>query len=215
MTNSLQRWNLPKDAETASIGQRIRAARKALNLNQEELAQRLGVTQPTVANWEADVHNPRQFMLAKLSESLSVSLGWLAGGETGAVTGPGSSAGVPYLARGLLHVPVIPMEGIRSSQDVTKDSLHAAAIDYIPITARSGQLFATFMDAGPYSQTFPGETLFVFDASRTVPVPGCYTLLLEERGPSLHHWPEQGTIGVVPKAMGEVLGTLSLTIRFF
>ncbi|MCI5046789.1 MAG: helix-turn-helix domain-containing protein, partial [Aquisalinus sp.] len=46
----------------SAIGARIRLSRKMKGLNQADLATRLGVSQPTVANWESGVHDPRQLM---------------------------------------------------------------------------------------------------------------------------------------------------------
>ena len=52
------------------IGDRIREARKKVGLSQVDLAKRVGVTQPAVANWESGVHDPRRLMLAKIGDAL-------------------------------------------------------------------------------------------------------------------------------------------------
>lgn len=207
---------LPTDAETDTIGQRIRTARKALNLNQEALAARLSVTQPTVANWEADVHNPRQLMLAKLAEALAVSLGWLAGGENADQLAQRHPAN-GYLARGLYHVPVLPAHLLTCRTRLTDGSLDMMAVDYIPMTAHTELMFATFVEPGPYEANFPGETLFVFDYARATPATGNYGLLATENGPALHLWPDHDTPcpANAPHATGDVLGILMIAIRFF
>ena len=208
---------LPVEAETATIGQRIRTARKALNLNQESLAARLSVTQPTVANWEADVHNPRQLMLAKLAEALNVSLGWLAGGEgeSGQSTRNPSTG---YLSRGIYHVPVLPAHLLTAHERLADGSLDGMAVDYIPLTAYTKKMFATFVESGVYSDTFPGETLFVFDYSRTAPTQGVFGLVTAEGGPMLQYWADDTDLSPMPLPVGgtgEVLGLLSISIRFF
>ncbi|MEM9990064.1 MAG: helix-turn-helix transcriptional regulator, partial [Pseudomonadota bacterium] len=171
MMSSIQLDDTPTDALT--IGQRIRAARKELTLSQEELADRLGVTQPTVANWESDAHNPRQLMLAKLSEALDVSLGWLAGGETIAnLREKHPAAG--YLSRATYHVPVLLPSSLSNIDHIDPDFLLNAAADFITVSGRSDKLFAAFMDPTPHETAFPDDRLFVFDYGRKTPVPGCY-----------------------------------------
>ncbi|WOI52549.1 helix-turn-helix transcriptional regulator [Parvularcula sp. LCG005] len=214
MTRDLDSLSPHVTEDIITIGQRIRAARKTRNLNQEALANRLGVTQPTVANWEADVHSPRQMMLARLAEALDVSLGWLAGGET-VTPGAGTNAGHGYLNRGMYHVPVLPLAQLTGRDRLSDRTTRAAAIDYIPISARDGDYFATFLTPAPYEDVFPGEALFVFDARRIAMVPGCYALIVGPAGPHLHYWPASAQTGAPSKALGEVLGTLAVTVRFF
>lgn len=202
------------DGDVDTIGQRIRWARKAQDLNQEALASRLGVTQPTVANWEADVHNPRQLMLAKLAEALAVSLGWLAGGEQ-ADRAPNGGPGIAYLTRLLIHVPVISPAALACLDTLDELALHGAAADFIPISARAGKYFGCFCDPGPYGTDFPGETLFVVDYARRDPVPGTYVMLRRDAEVGLHHWPDGPTLPHLSPPMGQQLGTVAITIRFF
>ena len=63
-----------------SIGERIRQARKAQGYSQSDLAHRVGVSQPAIANWESGVHDPRRLTLAKLADALGAPLDWLAAG---------------------------------------------------------------------------------------------------------------------------------------
>jgi transcriptional regulator with XRE-family HTH domain len=44
-----------KEADTMQIGETIRKYRKAKNMTQEEMANRLGVTAPAVNKWENGV----------------------------------------------------------------------------------------------------------------------------------------------------------------
>lgn len=198
------------DPHPDTIGGRIRAARKALGLNQGGLARALGVSQPTVANWEADVHNPRQLMLAKLSDALEVSLGWLAGGDSTERLAPDHPA-ASYLSRAVTHVPVLPLEALTDRHSLISRSAHCAAIDYIPVSTLETTLFGVFLPADPYLDEFPGEQLFIFDFANAVPVPDHFALLISVGGPALHRWTT--SLGAGPG--GEVLGTLTSTIRFF
>ncbi len=199
--------------ETSSIGRRIRWARKAQDLNQEALAHRLGVTQPTVANWEADVHNPRQLMLAKLAEALDVSLGWLAGGETFEPRGA-AYASSSYLSRALFHVPVIPSRLLTTRELFEEGQLHKHAVDFISISARKGELFAAFVEAAPYTQNFPGESLFIFDHRRRTPTAGSYALITAPDRPFLHYWPEGTEEDAESPRGGLILGTMVIAVRF-
>lgn len=193
-----------------TIGARIRQARKELGLSQGDLAARLGVSQPTVANWESDVHNPRQLMLAKIGHALEVSLGWLAGGDTVERLTPNHPAAA-YLSRPVTHVPVLPLEALTDRQSLQSLSAQCAAIDYVPVSMERASLFGVFMAAGSYEASFPGETLFIFDFDRATPIADAYALLQTEDGPALHQW----STALHDSATGEVLGTLVSAIRFF
>lgn len=176
-----------------TIGHRIRASRKKAGLNQGELAALLGVTQPTVANWEAGAHDPRQLMIAKLAEALRVSLGWLAGGEqTAADRNEGPAT--PYVRRPIQHVPVLSPDG---AVRVTLEGLdpHDLATDYVPVTYGEGHLAAVFLtDAAAPERAAPAKAgaLFILDYERTRPVPGETVLLCTEAGPIIRDWPEGG-----------------------
>ena len=57
-----------------TVGQNIKKYRKALNLTQEELAQKVGVIQSNVYRWENDVVSPSIETLKKLAVTLNVSV---------------------------------------------------------------------------------------------------------------------------------------------
>ena len=67
--------------EAATFGDRVAAAREALGFNQLEFAERLGVLQETLADWEDDRAEPRANRLQMLAAMLNVSMGWLLNGE--------------------------------------------------------------------------------------------------------------------------------------
>ena len=62
-----------------SLGENIRAARKAAGLSQEELGERLGVVSQTVSKWERDESSPDAALLPELANTLGVSLDRLFG----------------------------------------------------------------------------------------------------------------------------------------
>lgn len=66
---------------TATLGDRLTAAREAQSLSVAQLAARLGVRAKTLEGWENDRAEPRANRLQMLAGLLNVSLGWLLTGE--------------------------------------------------------------------------------------------------------------------------------------
>jgi DNA-binding XRE family transcriptional regulator len=67
-----QRLFQAKSAYEGRVGERI---------TQKQLGEMVGVSQPTVADWENGVRTPSIEQVELLSEALGVSPGWLAFGE--------------------------------------------------------------------------------------------------------------------------------------
>lgn len=66
----------------SDIGIRLRQARKASGLAQEELARRIGMSVITVSRWETGkIKNPGSAELSKLARELGVSERWLSSGD--------------------------------------------------------------------------------------------------------------------------------------
>lgn len=57
-----------------TTGQRIRAARKAANMTQAELAQKLGIPFQSISQWERDIRNPKKETLIRIADALGVSI---------------------------------------------------------------------------------------------------------------------------------------------
>ena len=77
--------------ETATLGDRIVAAREAVGYSQKKLASRLGVKLKTVQGWEEDRTEPRANKAQMISGILGVSLVWLLSGEGEGVLEPTDS----------------------------------------------------------------------------------------------------------------------------
>jgi DNA-binding XRE family transcriptional regulator len=79
---------LRKDTSAPAPGelwQRIKHARKAARLTQEDLASKLGVSRVAVAHWEAANQDTRDYpeahRLQDIASALNVSAGWLVSGQ--------------------------------------------------------------------------------------------------------------------------------------
>ncbi|MBY0421599.1 MAG: helix-turn-helix domain-containing protein [Parvularculaceae bacterium] len=211
-------------APAATIGDRIRQARKRAGLNQSELAERLGVTQPAVANWESGVHDPRRVVLAKLADALNTPLDWLADGARS----PGERdkhAAAAYLRRGIRHTPVIRYrDAIRFLQEAHPDP-HDFAEDYIPVTANSERVFALFLSDEAVDLAFPRDSLVVFDYGDRTPADGAFCLAAPFQFPILRRWREKPARlephsscaaheSIVVEGDARIIGCARVSIRF-
>ncbi len=64
-----------------SMGERIKAARKALGMTQKALAEVSGVSEITIRKYEADERQPRIEQLRTLADKLGVDLAYIVGAE--------------------------------------------------------------------------------------------------------------------------------------
>ena len=64
-----------------SIGNRLRARRKMFCYTLKVIAEHVGVKQPTVSQWEADLMVPRGESLKKLEEILKTNSDWILHGK--------------------------------------------------------------------------------------------------------------------------------------
>lgn len=61
------------------IGNRIRKYREELGLSQTQLAERIGISNSRVSNWEQGINRPDADMLAEICKALNVSPSLLLG----------------------------------------------------------------------------------------------------------------------------------------
>lgn len=214
----------PSGPRPRSIGERIKAARKALGLSQTDIARRVGVSQPAIANWESGVHDPRRLMLARLADALETPLDWLAAGDRSAVESD-KHAAAAYIRRPVQHVPVISFRAAALlAQDPSADP-HAMAEDYIPVTMGTLRLFAVFVNDEAMNLAFPPDTLVVIDYGDRRPEDGDYCLIRSVDGLVLRRWRRDHAAGyfepvstgagfsVIPAEAAEVIGCARASIR--
>lgn len=85
-----------------NLHSRIKQHRKKLGLSQADMADRCGVSQPTIANWERGGHIPRKDALEKIAHCLGVDSVWLLSGELPA----GRSPVYQHLNTPIRHIPI-------------------------------------------------------------------------------------------------------------
>ncbi|MFZ5616208.1 MAG: helix-turn-helix domain-containing protein [Pseudomonadota bacterium] len=175
--------------EPLSIGERIKTARKSAGVSQVDLAKKVGVTQPAVANWESGVHDPRRLMLAKIAEALQVSPDWLASGARSPVEADKHPAAA-YIRRPIQHTPVISFADAARLLDDPEADPHGVAEDYIPVTSGAEKLFALFVDDEAVDLAFPKDTLVVIDYADRKPVDGVFGLFVCDGAPIIRRWRE-------------------------
>lgn len=86
-----------------SIGKNIAKYRKALNLTQEQLGERLGVTNQAVSKWESEVSMPDIMLLPQIADVLGVSLEDIYGIAKNAETASVSADEFPVFCHNKLH----------------------------------------------------------------------------------------------------------------
>lgn len=77
--------------DTATLGDRITAARERMEMTQSQMAKRLGVRVDTLRSWENDSSEPRANRLTMMAGILNVSVMWLLNGEGEGVDDLGST----------------------------------------------------------------------------------------------------------------------------
>lgn len=170
-----------------SIGERIRQARKSSGMSQSDLALRVGVSQPAIANWESGVHDPRRLTLAKLADALEAPLDWLAAGDRSAAESD-KHAAAAYIRRPVRHVPVISLRAAALlAQDPSADP-HVMAEDYIPVTLGAPKLIAVFVNDPAVNLAFLPDTVVVIDYEDRTPDDGDFCLAHVNETPVLRRW---------------------------
>jgi transcriptional regulator with XRE-family HTH domain len=88
--------------DAATFGDRVAAARDAMDMTQSQLARRMGVKKSTIVAWEQDVSEPRANKLSMMAGLLNVSIKWLLTGEGEGLETPGEED-TPGDLRDALH----------------------------------------------------------------------------------------------------------------
>lgn len=178
---------MPPEDDATTIGERIRIARKRRNMNQADLARRIGVSQPSVANWETGVHDPRRIVLSRIADVLETPVDWLAAGGRSAIERD-THAAAAYIRRYVRHVPIVSEQAAILLAENMNEDPHGYAEDYIPVTSNQTKLFAVFVDDELISSIAPKGSIAVIDYADRQPPDGEFCMALIEGRPFVRRW---------------------------
>jgi len=147
----------------AIIGRRIKHARKKKKYSQAQLADLVGVSQPTVGNWESGNHIPRLNTMSSIADALEVRRLWLISGTEHTAGGPQSSDNSTYLSTPLVHVPVHAWP--RHADELTHNQ--KTALHHVPISLWALEPFALKIVDKAMAREFLEGTIVIFDAALT------------------------------------------------
>lgn len=164
------------------VAVRIREARLARGLSQAELAERVRVSQPTVAHWEQGAHAPRQMAMVRLADALGVTPDWLTGETRPAATGPGVLAR-PYLERTLRHAPIFSWPRDAAAWRAAVEG-RAAPLDHMPLSLEGGPFVGVMAQDPDASVEFPLGCLVVLELDKLA-TPGSWAMTAGPTGCSL------------------------------
>ena len=66
-----------KNKGVQMIGEKIKSARRALHMTQEQLAKKIGVTRGAVAQWEANMCKPTVESIMKVASATNSEFNWM------------------------------------------------------------------------------------------------------------------------------------------
>lgn len=164
------------------VAVRIREARQARGLSQAELAERVRVSQPTIAHWEQGVHAPRQMAMVRLADALGVTAEWLTG-ETRPAAVAAGAVSRPYLERVLRHAPIFAWPRTAMAWRNTIEG-RIAPLDHMPLTLEGGPFVGVLAQDPDSSVEFPIGSLVILEVDRLA-TPGGWALTASAAGCSL------------------------------
>jgi transcriptional regulator with XRE-family HTH domain len=125
-----------------AMGERIRRARKTLNLTQQEFAERLKVTQPTVHRWEKGFYDPDEAALQRLSEMTELPPAYFRYGETAIGQTPRQVSVVGYVGTGAqISADERPRNGAAAI-----DAPLGEALGSVAVIVRGDSLYPVYQD---------------------------------------------------------------------
>ena len=144
--------------------QRVRSTREKLNLTQEDVAQRLGVTASAVSTWEAGRARPRLDKLTQLADLFGITVSELMGEPAGQERSVrGTSALVPLL--GWAHM----------GEPVDEGELHEVVEVPAEVAAAHPHAFCVHAQGDCMDNLYPTDAILLVDPDME-PVSGCAVL---------------------------------------
>ena len=112
----------PAKTKRTEFGERLLAARQQLGLSQTQIAEKLGITQPSYAGWERRDTALKPEHLVQLSAILNVTVDYLLGKENGRKRGGGPAGKARQVFERVSQLPRATQQRILAS---VEDSLTA------------------------------------------------------------------------------------------
>jgi transcriptional regulator with XRE-family HTH domain len=175
---------------------RIKEARQARGWSQQDLAERIGVSQPTIVHWEQGTHTPRNLALARLADALGVSRQWLQGdSELQAIVAASRTESYlksvspiqSYLASPIHHIAVF-------SGTLAKDEIEACingkrpAIHFMPVAIPVLSPIGLIIDDPAIEKRFKRSTIAVIECADRTLVDGKTYLVALDGVAKLRKW---------------------------
>jgi transcriptional regulator with XRE-family HTH domain len=182
--------------EDASMSARIKEARQARGWSQQELAERVSVSQPTIVHWEQGTHIPRHLALARLADALGVSRQWLQGDGDTIETVPAvpnslghnlTASVQTYLTQPLCHVAIYagPLDRTEISACLRGER---PPIGYVPVAAAIQSPIAMRVDDPSVRREFPKGSVAILDCAEKTLQDGKFYLFAINGTARLRRW---------------------------
>lgn len=175
---------------------RIKEARQARGWSQQELAERVSVSQPTIVHWEQGTHIPRHLALARLADALGVSRQWLQGdgdliGSSDIVKSSlNPNSNVPhliYLSQPLQHVPIFAGPLDRAEIDACLRN-ERSPIGYLPVVMPVQSAIALRVEDPAVRREFPRGSIALLDCDEKSLQDGKFYLFAANGTARLRRW---------------------------
>ncbi len=130
------------DAKNAALGERIRRARKTLGLTQQEFADQLEVTQPTVHRWEKGFYDPDEEALRRLSGMTKLTPAYFRYGDPGTSDDTVSVNLVGYVGAA---AEIRPLDGHGNGHD-SVEAPPGEKLNTVAIKVQGDSLYQVYQD---------------------------------------------------------------------
>jgi transcriptional regulator with XRE-family HTH domain len=179
-----------------SMSARIKEARQARGWSQQELAEQVSVSQPTIVHWEQGTHIPRHLALARLADALGVSRQWLQGDGDSIdpvktthvdLSQPTIAPHQNYLRQAIQHVPIFsgPLDRTEISASLRGQR---APFGYIPVAMALTSPVAMRVDDNAVRREFPKGSIAVIDCADKTLIDGKFYLFALNGTARLRRW---------------------------
>lgn len=122
---------------------RLVEARKQLGVSQTRLAEMMDVSQGAVSAWERGERDPGSEMIARLSDALGVTAGWLLGADEG--TGDPQSVRIPVYDTIRAGIPAEAVDDVIDWEEIPK-AWTTGGKEYFAVRLRGDSMYPEYLD---------------------------------------------------------------------